>query len=212
MTVGKTSTITKEIPTDFKMKPNIFSPKSILRQEYGLLYEHTGQLYQGLQWYYLVIGIPFPTERDIPDAYTDVIINCDYRTHSDYDQTPVRDSMQMCVNFIPAITKKSTVLKKMKQQLKYKIHSDMPALLPNPMVNFHTGQTHISPYAKIDEVIQLRNHNMTKRSLRDIMKIVSGVVKGTSIVGDLISGTRTVGGMIIDGVNTIINYKKKPGL
>ena len=53
---------------------------------------------------------------------------------------------------------------------------------------------------------------MTKRSLRDIMKIVSGVVKGASIVGDIISGARTVVAMIIDGVNTIINYKKKPGL
>ena len=65
---------------------------------------------------------------------------------------PVRDLMQICVNFFPAITKKSTVLKKMKQQLKHKIHSDMPAFLPNPVVNFHT---HISPYAKIDEVIKI---------------------------------------------------------
>ena len=44
----------------------------------------------------------------------------------------------------------------MQQQLKHKIHSDMPALLPNPAVNFHTqtpGQKHISLYAKVDEVI-----------------------------------------------------------
>ena len=108
-----------------------------MRPKYSLLYEHIGQLYQGLQHYYLVIGIPLPTEKDIPDAYTDVTINCDYRTHLDHDQTPVRDLMQMCVNFFPAINKKSTVLKKMKEQLKHKIHSDMPALLPNPMVNFH---------------------------------------------------------------------------
>ena len=95
----------------------------------------------------------------------------------------------MCVNFFPAITKKSLVLKKM-QQLKHKIHSDMPALLPNPVVNFHThtpGPMHISPYAKIDEVIQLRNHNMTKRSLGDFDKLVSGIVKGASIVGNIIS-------------------------
>ena len=48
---------------------------------------------------------------------------------------------------------------------------------------------------------------MTKRSLGDVVKIVSGIVKGTSIVGNIISGARSVGG-IIDGVNTIINYKK----
>ena len=211
VTIGKTSTINKDTPTDFRTKPNIFKPKSILRPEYGLLYEHIGQLYQGLQWYYLVIGIALPMERYIPDAYTDVTINCDYRTHSENDQIPVSDLMQMCVDFFSAITKKSTVLKKMEQQLKHKIHSDMPALLPNLMVNFHTqtpGQMHISPYAKIDEMVQLRNHNMTKRSLEDIVKIVSGIVKGVSIVGNIISGARTVGGMIIDGVNTIINYKK----
>ena len=211
VTIGKTLTINKETPTDFRTKPNIFTLKSILRPEYGLLYEHIGQLYQGLQWYYLVIGIPLPTERDIPDAYTDVTINCDYHTHWENDQTPVRDLMQMCVDFFSVITKKSTVLKKMKQQLKHKIHSDMPALLQNSVVNFHTqtpGQMHISSYAKIDKVVQLRNHNMTKRSLGDFVKIVSGIVKGASIVSNIISGARTVGGMIIDGVNTIINLKK----
>ena len=70
----------------------------------------------------------------------------------------------------------------MEQQLKHRIHSDMPAWLPNPVVNFHTqtpGQVHISPYAKIDEVIQIGDHNITKRSSGDIVKIVSGVVKGS---------------------------------
>ena len=211
VTIGKTSTITKEPPKDFKNKPNIFTPKSILRPEYGVLYEHIGQLYQGLQWYYLVIGISLPTEKDIPNAYTDVTINCNYHTFPVYDQVPGRDLMQMCVNFFPAITKKSAVLKKMKQQPKHKIHSDMPALLPNTVVNFHTltpGQTHISPYAKIDEVIKIGDHNISKRSLGDIVKIVSGIVKGASIVGNIISGARTVGRMIIDGINTIINYKR----
>ena len=193
VTIGKAITVNTKTPTDFRTKPNIFTPKSILRPEYGLLYEHIGQLYQGLQWYYL--GIPLPTERDIPDAYTDVTINCDYSTHWENDQTPVRDLMQMCVDFFPAITKMSAVLKRIKQQLKHKIHSDMPALLLNPMVNFHTqtpGQTHISPYTRIDEVIQLKNHNMTKRSLGDFVKIVSGIVKGASIVSNIISGARTV--------------------
>ena len=49
---------------------------------------------------------------------------------------------------------------------------------------------------------------MTKRSLGDVVKIVSGIVKGGSIVGNIISGVRSVGGMIIDSINTIINYKK----
>ena len=81
ITTGKAIAINTQVPTDFGTKPNIFTPKSILRPEYGLLYEHIGQLYQGLRWYYLVIGIPLPTERDIPDAYTEVTINCDYHTH-----------------------------------------------------------------------------------------------------------------------------------
>ena len=117
----------------------------------------------------------------------------------------------MYVDFFPAITKNSAVLNRIKQQLKHKIHSDMPGLLPNPVVNLYTqtpGQTHISPHTNIDEVIQLKNHDMTKRSLGDFTKIMSGIVKGASVVGNIISGTRTVGGMIIDGVNTIINYKK----
>ena len=70
-------------------------------------------------------------------------------------------------------------------------------------------QMQISPYAKIDEVVQLRNQNMTKRSLGDFVKIVSRIVKRASIVGNIISGARTVGGMIIDGINTIIIKKLK---
>ena len=154
-----------EAPTNSRIKPNIFTPKSILRLEYGLLYEHIGQLYQGLQWYYLVIGIPLPTEKDIPDAYTDISLKCDYCTCEDNNQSPVWDLMQICVDFFPLIIKKSSVLKKMQQQLKKKIHSDMPALLPNPVVNFHMqtpGQEHISPYAKVDEVVHLKDQNMTK--------------------------------------------------
>ena len=200
-----------EAPANFRIKPIISTPKSILRPEYGLLYEHIRQLYQGLQCYYLVIGIPLPTEKDIPDAYTDISLNCDYCTYEDNNQSPVWDLMQICVDFFPAIIKKSSVLKKMQQQLKHKIHSNMPALLPNPVVNFHMqtpGQEHISPYARVDEVVHLKDQNMTKRSLGDVVKIVSGIIKGTSIVGDIISGVRSVGGMIIDGVNTIINYKK----
>ena len=87
-----------EAPTSSRIKPNIFTPKSILRLEYGLLYEHIGQLYQGLQWYYLVIGIPLPTEKDIPDAYTDISLNCDYHTYEDNNQSPVWDLMQICVH------------------------------------------------------------------------------------------------------------------
>ena len=49
---------------------------------------------------------------------------------------------------------------------------------------------------------------MTKRSIGDVVKIVSGIVKGASIVGNIITGARLVRGMIVDGINTIINYKK----
>ena len=42
----------------------------------------------------------------------------------------------------------------------------------------------------------------------DLVKIVSGIVKGASVIGNIISGARSVGGMIVDGINTIINYKK----
>ena len=79
------------------------------------------------------------------------------------------------------------------------------------MVNFYTqtpGQEHISPYAKVDEVVHLKGQNMTKRSFGDMVKILSRIVKGASIVRNIIQGARSVGGMIIDGVNTIINYKK----
>ena len=71
-------------------------------------------------------------ERDIPDACTDLSLNCDYHTYADNNQSPASNLIKLCVDFFPAITKKSTILRKIQQQLKHKIHSDMPALLPNP--------------------------------------------------------------------------------
>ena len=119
-----------------------------MRPEYGVLYEHIGQLYQGLQRYYLVIGIPLPTERDMPDAYTDVTINCNYHTFPEYDQMLVRDLMR-CICVLTSF------------------------------LNFHTQTSgHISLHTRIDEVIKIGDHNITKRSLGDIVKIVSRVVKG----------------------------------
>ena len=109
-----------------------------------------------------MIGIPLPTERDVPDAYTDLKVNCQYKSVKDLlpfasgNTQAMKDLNQMCVTFVNITEKRSKVLKKMKQQLKHKIHSDMPALLPNPIIDFHTqtsGQTHISSYAKVDEVI-----------------------------------------------------------
>ena len=196
VSMGLVSGNNSETTTGPKIKPNIFTPKSILRPEYGILYEHLGQLYQGLQRYYLVIGIPLPTEDDIPDAYTDLSLNCDFQTIDLDKLSVIRDLTQLCVDFFPAITQKSTVLKRMQQQLKHKIHSDMPALLPNLVVNFHVqtpGQQHISPYEKVDEIIHLRDSNITKGSLGAVLKVVSGIVKGASIVGDIISGARSVG-------------------
>ena len=138
VSIGLTSNNNDETTTNSRIKPNIFTPKSILRPEYGILYEHLGQLHQGLQRYYLVVGIPFPTEKDILDTYTDLLLNCDFQTHPLIYQSPLKDLMQICVDFFPAIVKKSAVLKKMKQYLQHKIHSDMPALLPNLVMNFHT--------------------------------------------------------------------------
>ena len=39
--------------------------------------------------------IPHPTEKDIPDAYTDISLNCDYHTYEDNNQSPVWDLMQI---------------------------------------------------------------------------------------------------------------------
>ena len=47
--MGGHASITKEPPKGFDTKPNIFTLRSILRLEYGVLYDNIGKLYQGLQ-------------------------------------------------------------------------------------------------------------------------------------------------------------------
>ena len=43
-----------------------FRPWSALRQEYGVLFNHTGQLHKGIQCFYLVINIPLLKPEEIP--------------------------------------------------------------------------------------------------------------------------------------------------
>ncbi len=44
---------------------NIFTPKPVLRPEYGALFEHQGFLLQGLQRTYLFVAIQLPSENDL---------------------------------------------------------------------------------------------------------------------------------------------------
>ena len=104
--IGGHTFITKKPPDGFDTKPKIFTPQSILRPEYGVLYDHIGQLYQGLQRYYLVTGIPLRTETDVPDAYTDLKVNCQYKSIKDLlplmseNTQAMKDLNQICVNFV----------------------------------------------------------------------------------------------------------------
>ena len=68
-----------------------------------------------------MIGIPLPTEKDVPDAYTDLKVNCQYKSVKDLlpftsgDAQAMKDLNQICVNFVNVMEKRSKVSKKMKQ-------------------------------------------------------------------------------------------------
>ena len=167
-----------------------FISKPVARPEYGTIYQHKGMLLQNLHHRYLNILIKLPNLLDLQHRIPD-FPNCDNYgslTSSNpdpmLDNTPTNDNelhQVICNNFKIDYYREMNIIVNLRNRLEHKINYTLPALLPNKL-NV-TGQGPVTSGENI------RN----KRAIPTLA---------------IIQGVAAIGGMMIKGINALVDAKR----
>ena len=172
-----------------------FIPKPIAKPEYGTVYQHQGILLQNLHCRYLYVAIRLPHLKDL-DQKIPSFPNCyNYRIHRASNPNPLNDDtktnelhQQLCVTFKIDYLQEMDIITKVKARLECKINVTIPALLPNKVVQDSRGLVTSSDKAEHDE------HNTRSERAIPLLAIVQG--------------TAAIGGMLIKGINALVDAKR----
>ena len=174
-----------------------FIPKLIARPEYGTVYQHQGMLLQNLHHRYLYIVIRLPHLKDL-DQKIPSFPNCDnYGIHRASNPNPLNDDtksndnelhQQLCGTFKIDYLQEMDIIMKVKARLECKINVSLPAFLPNKIVQDSRGLVTSSEKTGHEE--------QGSRNKRAIPLLV------------IAQGTAAIGGMLIKGINTLVDAKR----
>ena len=174
-----------------------FIPKPIDRPEYGTVYQHQGMLLQNLHHRYLYIVIRLPLLKDL-DQKIPSFLNCDnYRIRRASNPNPINDDtktndnelhQQLCVTFKIDYFQEMDINMKVKARLERKINVTLLALLPNKIVQDSRGLATSSEKTGHEE--------QGSRNKRDIPLLA------------IAQGTATIGGILIKGINALVDAKR----
>ena len=167
-----------------------FISKPVARPEYGTIYQHKVMLLQNLHHRYLYILIKLPNLLDLEQQIPD-FPNCDnYGSLSAnnpdpmLDDTPTNDNELhevICNTFKIDYFREMDVIIKLKNRLECKINYTLPALLPNKLNITRQG---------------LATSGENIRSERAIAALA------------IIQGVEAIGGMMIKGINALVDAKR----
>ena len=167
-----------------------FISKLVARPEYGMIYQHKGMLLQNLHRRYLYIIIKLPHLSDLEQRIPD-FPNCDnygslHASNPDplLDDTPTNDNelhQVICNNFKIDYFQEMDVMIKLQNRLECKINYTLPALLPNKINTMKQGP------ATSGEGIR------NKRAIPALA---------------IIQGVAAIGGMMIKGINALVDAKR----
>ena len=174
-----------------------FIPKPIARPEYGTVYQHQGMLLQNLHHRYLYIVIQLPDLKDL-DQKIPSFPNCDnYGIHRASNPNPLNDDtktndnelhQQLCVTFKIDYLQEMHIITKVKARLECKINVTLPALLLNKIVQDSRGLVTSSDKTEHEEY--------STRNKRAIPLLA------------IVQGTAAIGGMLIKGINALVDAKR----
>ena len=167
-----------------------FISKPVARPEYGTIYQHKGMLLQNLHHRYLYILIKLPhlldLEQKIPSFQ-----NCDnYGSLTATNPDPLLDDMPtndnelhqvICNTFKINYFQEMDTIIKLQNRLECKINYTLPALLPNKLNTTEQG-----PATSGDST----------RNKRAITMLA------------IIQGVAAIGGMMIKGINALVDAKR----
>ena len=167
-----------------------FISKPVARPEYGMIYQQKGMLLQNLHRRYLYILIKLPKLLDLEQRIPD-FPNCDNygsltASNPDpmLDDTPTNDNelhKVICNTFKIDYFQEMDIIVKLRNRLELKINYTLPALLPNKLNTMRQGPV-------------ISGENI--RSKRAIPALA------------IIQGAAAIGGMMIKGINALVDAKR----
>ena len=167
-----------------------FISKPVARPEYKMIYQHKGMLLQNLHHRYLYILIKLPNLLDLEQQIPD-FPNCDnYGSLSAnnpdpmLDDTPTNDNelhQVICNTFKIDYFQEMDIIIKLRDRLECKINYMLPALLPNKL--------NITKQGLVTSGENIRN----KRAIPTLA---------------IIQGVAAIGGMMIKGINALVDAKR----
>ena len=168
-----------------------FISKPVARPEYRTIYQHKGMLLQNLHRRYLYILIKLPNLLDLEQQIPD-FPNCDNYSFLSannpdpmLDDTPTNDNelhQAICNNFKIDYFQEMDIILKLRNRLECKINYTLLALLPNKLNTTRQG---------------LVTSGENIRSKRAIPALA------------IIQGVAAKGGMMIKGINTLVDAKRE---
>ena len=167
-----------------------FISKLVARPEYGTIYQHKGMLLQNLHRRYLYIVIKLPHLSDLEQRIPN-FLNCDNygsltTSNPDplLDDTPTNDNklhQVICNTFEIDYFQEMDTIIKLQNRLERKINHTLQALLPNKLNTMKQG---------------LATSGGGIRNKRAIPALA------------IIQGVATIGGMMIKGINALVDAKR----
>ena len=167
-----------------------FIPKPVARPEYGMIYKHKGMILQNLHHRYLYILIKLPNLLDL-EQRTPSFPNCDnYGALSAnnpdpmLDDTPTNDNelhQVICNTFKIDYFQEMDIITNLRNRLECKINYTLLALLPNKFNMITQGPV-------------TSGENIRGKRAIPALAIVQGIA--------------AIGGMIIKGVNALVDAKR----
>ena len=176
----------------YEIKEDIagFISKPVARPEYGMIYQHKGMLLQNLHRRYLYILIKLPHLLDLEQRIPS-FLNCDNygsltASNPDplLDDTPTNDNelhQVICNTFKIDYFQEMDTIVKLQNRLERKINFPLPALLPNKL--------NIMKHGPVTSGGNIRN----KRAIPALA---------------IIQGIAAIGGMMIKGINALVDVKR----
>ena len=167
-----------------------FISKPVARPEYRMIYQHKGMLLQNLHRRYLYVLIKLPHLLDLEQRIPD-FPNCDnygslMSRNPDpmLDDTPMNDNelhQVICNTFKIDYFQEMDIIVKLQNRLEHKINYTLLALLPNKLNTMRQGP--------VTSGENIRN----KRAIPALA---------------IIQGIAAIGGMMIKGINTLVDAKR----
>ena len=190
-------------PVQDGMPDQAFHPEPVLKPEYGMLFEHQGELLQNLQRKYLFVALKLPTvdelKLNIPRFPQCSQYGYQRSAHPDprHDNEKLNDEMihqDICHHFHDVYDQWYIDLYEIQQRIEAKINTSLPAVLPNKVVK-KDGYL----------AVELQGQTLFEESYYETSP--TGRTK-REVVTAVISALGALGGMAIRGINAWIDNRK----